>query len=85
MGFMVSHDMQCVYILECSDEKSRARNYAIVKAVAILGTLLVPLLRATLMQKRKRALARCLSRSCNYRFCDVIICIAFAKGKQTRF
>ena len=50
MGFMVSHDMQCVYILECSDEKSRARNYAIVKAVAILGTLLVPLLRATLMQ-----------------------------------
>ncbi len=30
--------------------KSRARNYAIVKAVAILGTLLVPLLRATLMQ-----------------------------------
>ena len=50
MSFMVSHDMQCVYILECSDEKSRARNYAIVKAVAILGTLLVPLLRATLMQ-----------------------------------
>lgn len=50
MGFMVSHDMQCVYILECSDEKSRARNYAIVKAVAILGTLLVPLLRATVMQ-----------------------------------
>ena len=39
-----------VYILECSDKKSRARNYAIVKAVAILGTLLVPLLRATLMQ-----------------------------------
>ena len=34
MSFMVSHDMQCVYILECSDEKSRARNYAIVKAVA---------------------------------------------------
>lgn len=50
MSFMVSHDMQCVYILECSDKKSRARNYAIVKAVAILGTLLVPLLRATLMQ-----------------------------------
>ena len=50
MSFMVSHDMQCVYILECSDEKSRARNYAIVKAVAILGTLLVPLLRARLMQ-----------------------------------
>ena len=50
MGFMVSHDMQCVYILECSNEKTRARNYAIVKAVAILGTLLVPLLRTTLMQ-----------------------------------
>lgn len=50
MGFMVSHDMQCVYILECSSEKNRARNYAITKAVAILGTLLVPLLRSTLMQ-----------------------------------
>lgn len=50
MSFMVSHDMQCVYILECSNEKNRARNYALVKAVAILGTLLIPLLRDTLMQ-----------------------------------
>lgn len=50
MGFMVSHDMQAVYILECSSEKNRARNYSIIKAIAILGTLLVPLLRATLMQ-----------------------------------
>ena len=50
MGFMVSHDMQAVYILECSSEKNRARNYSIIKAVAILGTLLVPLLRETLMQ-----------------------------------
>ncbi len=50
MGFMVSHDMQAVYILECSDEKTRARNYSIVKSVAILGTLLVPLLRQTLMK-----------------------------------
>ena len=50
MGFMVSHDMQAVYILECSSEKTRARNYSLVKAVAILGTLLIPLLRATLMQ-----------------------------------
>ena len=29
MGFMVSHDMQCVYILECSSKKNRARNYAL--------------------------------------------------------
>ena len=50
MSFMVSHDMQCVYILECSSEKNRARNYALVKAVAILGTLLIPLLRDTFMQ-----------------------------------
>lgn len=50
MGFMVSHDMQAVYILECSDEKTRARNYSIVKSIAILGTLLVPLLRQTLMK-----------------------------------
>ena len=48
MGFMVSHDMQCVYILECSSEKNRARNYALTKAVAILGTLL----RATLMKNQ---------------------------------
>lgn len=52
MGFMVSHDMQCVYILECSSEKNRARNYALIKAVAILGTLLIPLLRETLMQNQ---------------------------------
>ena len=52
MGFMVSHDMQCVYILECSNEKTRARNYALTKALAILGTLLIPLLRETLMQNR---------------------------------
>ena len=50
MGFMVSHDMQAVYILECSSEKNRARNYSLIKAVAILGTLLVPLLRETLMK-----------------------------------
>ena len=52
MGFMVSHDMQCVYILECSNEKNRARTYALIKAVAILGTLLIPLLRETLMQNQ---------------------------------
>ena len=52
MGFMVSHDMQCVYILECSSEKNRARNYAVIKSVAILGTLLVPLLRETLMRNQ---------------------------------
>lgn len=52
MGFMVSHDMQCVYILECSNEKNRARNYALIKAVAILGTLLIPLLSETLMQNQ---------------------------------
>lgn len=52
MGFMVSHDMQSVYILECSNEKNRARNYALIKAVAILGTLLIPLLRETLMQNQ---------------------------------
>ena len=50
MGFMVSHDMQAVYILECSNEKNRARNYSLVKSIAILGTLLIPLLRETLMQ-----------------------------------
>ncbi len=50
MGFMVSHDMQAVYILECSSEKNRARNYSIIKAIAILGTLLIPLLRETLMK-----------------------------------
>lgn len=52
MSFMVSHDMQCVYILECSSEKNRARNYALIKATAILGTLMIPLLREILMKNR---------------------------------
>ena len=42
--------MQAVYILECSNEKNRAINYSIVKSIAILGTLLIPLLRETLMK-----------------------------------
>ena len=40
------------HALECSSEKKRARNYALIKAVAILGTLLIPLLRETLMQNK---------------------------------
>ena len=49
--FFVPHDMQAVYILEASPQKHRAKLYSIVKCIAMLGVLLVPLLRRVLMQE----------------------------------
>lgn len=83
MGFMVSHDMQCVYILECSDEKTRARNYAIVKAVAILGTLLVPLLRDTLMKNVSERWHLVYLVPAIVGFCMALFALLFAKETTT--
>lgn len=47
--FFVPHDMQVVYIMESAPSKLRARLYSVVKCVATLGVLLVPLLRRLLM------------------------------------
>ena len=49
--FFVPHDMQAVYILEAAPDKHRAKIYSAVKCVAMLGVMLVPLLRHYLMQE----------------------------------
>ncbi len=49
--FFVPHDMQAVYILEAAPVKHRAKLYSVVKCVAMLGVLVVPLLRRLLMRE----------------------------------
>ena len=41
----IPHDMQAVYILETTPPKHRAKIYAVIKAVATLGVVIVPTLR----------------------------------------
>lgn len=43
--FFVPHDMQSVYVQECAPAKHRAKAYSIVKSIAMLGTILIPILR----------------------------------------
>ncbi|MCR5041899.1 MAG: MFS transporter [Clostridia bacterium] len=45
ISFFVPHDMQVVYIMETAPAKRRARIYSLVRAVATLGAMLIPLLR----------------------------------------
>ena len=47
--FFVPHDMQAVYIMEVSPDKHRAKLYSVVKCVAMLGVMVIPLLRHMLM------------------------------------
>ena len=47
--FFVPHDMQAVYIMEVSPDKHRAKIYSVVKCVAMLGVMVIPLLRHMLM------------------------------------
>ncbi|MBQ6164719.1 MAG: MFS transporter [Clostridia bacterium] len=47
--FFVPHDMQAVYIMEASPDKHRAKIYSVVKCVAMLGVMVIPLLRRLLM------------------------------------
>ena len=47
--FFVPHDMQAVYIMEVSPDKHRAKLYSAVKCVAMLGVMVIPLLRRMLM------------------------------------
>ena len=49
--FFVPHDMQAVYIMEAAPQKHRAKLYSAVKCVAMLGVMVVPLLRRLLMQQ----------------------------------
>ena len=45
ISFFVPHDMQVVYIMETAPAKHRAKVYSLVRAVATLGAMLIPLLR----------------------------------------
>lgn len=47
--FFVPHDMQAVYIMEVSPDKHRAKIYSSVKCAAMLGVMVIPLLRHLLM------------------------------------
>lgn len=47
--FFVPHDMQAVYIMEVSPDKHRAKLYSAVKCAAMLGVMVIPLLRRMLM------------------------------------
>ena len=48
--FFVPHDMQVVYIMESAPAKHRAKIYSIVKCIATLGIMLVPLFRKLFME-----------------------------------
>lgn len=47
--FFIPHDMHVVYIMETAPPKHRARMYSVIKFVANMGVMLVPLLRRVLM------------------------------------
>lgn len=47
--FFVPHDMQVVYVMESAPAKHRAKIYSIIKCVATVGIMLVPLMRRVLM------------------------------------
>ncbi|MBR3551898.1 MAG: MFS transporter [Clostridia bacterium] len=49
--FFVPHDMQAVYIMEASPDKHRAKIYSVIKCIAMLGVMVIPLLRRLLMQE----------------------------------
>ena len=47
--FFIPHDMHVVYIMETAPPKHRARMYSVIKFVANMGVMLVPVLRRVLM------------------------------------
>ena len=49
MFFFVPHDVQVVYIMESSPAKHRAKIYSVIKCVATLGVMLVPVFRKLFM------------------------------------
>ncbi|MCL2494604.1 MAG: MFS transporter [Oscillospiraceae bacterium] len=49
IALFIPHDMQAVYILETTPPRHRAKLFSIIKAVATLGVMLIPLLRTLLM------------------------------------
>lgn len=49
--FFITHDMQVVYIMETAPDKHRAKIYSVIKCVAMLGVLIIPLLRKLLLHE----------------------------------
>ena len=49
ISLFVPHDMQVVYLMECAPPKHRAKLFFIIKAIATLGMMLIPLLRSVFM------------------------------------
>ncbi len=47
--FFIPHDMHVVYIMESSPSKTRAMVYSVIKFIANMGVMLIPLLRRLLM------------------------------------
>jgi len=45
IAFFTPHDMQVTYIQECCPKDKRGRYYTIIKSIATLGMLLIPLLK----------------------------------------
>lgn len=43
--FFVPHDMQAIYIQECAPKEKRGRYFSVIKCIATLSLLLVPVLR----------------------------------------
>ncbi len=48
--FFIPHDMHVVYIMESSPKNTRAVIYSVIKFVANMGVMLIPLLRRLLME-----------------------------------
>ncbi len=45
IAFFIPHDMQAVYIQECAPKEKRGRLYSVIKCLATLSLMLVPVLR----------------------------------------
>lgn len=49
--FFITHDMQVVYIMESAPVKHRAKIYSSIKCIAVLGVMIIPLLRKMFMHE----------------------------------
>ena len=49
--FFITHDMQVVYIMETAPDKHRAKIYSVIKCIAMLGVLIIPLMRKLLLHE----------------------------------
>lgn len=45
-SFFTPHDMQAIYIQECAPPQHRAKMYSVIKSIATMGMLLIPVLRS---------------------------------------